>query len=103
QRQAQSIDGKERRDCYASGKESTSDSKGSPVQDKRVDRSSTFLATGTRVSKKNRVRRRKVKQIPVKADIEAQETFKTEVLEPLVEQAQAGKIHLFFVDAAHFV
>jgi len=44
-----------------------------------------------------------VKQIPVKADIEAQETFKTEVLEPLVEQAQAGKIHLFFVDAAHFV
>ena len=44
-----------------------------------------------------------MKQIPVKADIEAQETFKTEVLEPLIEQAQAGKIHLFFVDAAHFV
>lgn len=44
-----------------------------------------------------------MKQIPVKADIEAQETFKTEVLEPLVEQAQAGQLHLFFVDAAHFV
>jgi transposase len=44
-----------------------------------------------------------VKQIPVKTDIEAQETFKTDILEPLVEQAQAGKIHLFFVDAAHFV
>jgi len=44
-----------------------------------------------------------VKQIPVKTDIEAQETFKAEILEPLVEQAQAGKIHLFFVDAAHFV
>jgi hypothetical protein len=44
-----------------------------------------------------------VKQIPVKADIEAQETFKTEILELLVEQAQAGKIHLFFVAAAHFV
>jgi transposase len=44
-----------------------------------------------------------VKQIPVKADIEVQETFKTEVLEPLVEQAQAGKLLLFFVDAAHFV
>lgn len=44
-----------------------------------------------------------MKQIPVTADIEAQETFKTETLEPLVEQAQAGKIHLFFVDAAHFV
>ena len=49
------------------------------------------------------MRRRKVKQIPAKADIEAQETFKTETLEPLVEQAQTGKIHLFFVDAAHFV
>ena len=35
--------------------------------------------------------------------IEAQETFKTEVLEPLVEQAEQKKIHLFFVDAAHFV
>ena len=44
-----------------------------------------------------------MKQIPVKADIEAQETFKTEVLEPLIEQAEAGKVHLFFVDAAHFV
>lgn len=44
-----------------------------------------------------------MKQIPVKADIEAQESFKTQVLEPLVEQAQAGKIHLFFMDAAHFV
>ena len=44
-----------------------------------------------------------MKQIPAKADIEAQETFKTEVLEPLVEQARAGKIFLFFVDAAHFV
>lgn len=44
-----------------------------------------------------------MKQIPVKANIEAQERFKTEVLEPLVEQAQAKKLHLFFVDAAHFV
>jgi len=37
-----------------------------------------------------------VKQIPVKADIEAQETFKTDILEPLVEQAKAGEIELFF-------
>lgn len=44
-----------------------------------------------------------MKQIPVKADIEAQETFKTQILEPLVEQAKSGKILLFFVDAAHFV
>ncbi len=33
----------------------------------------------------------------------AQETFKTETLEPLIEQAQQKKLHLFFVDAAHFV
>lgn len=44
-----------------------------------------------------------MKQIPSKADIQAQESFKTETLEPLVEQAQQKKIHLFFVDAAHFV
>jgi transposase len=44
-----------------------------------------------------------VKQIPARADIEVQENFKTGTLEPLVEQAQQKKIHLFFVDAAHFV
>jgi len=44
-----------------------------------------------------------VKQIPAKADVEAQEIFKTETLEPLIEQAQQNQIHLFFVDAAHFV
>ena len=44
-----------------------------------------------------------MKQIPAKADIQAQETFKTQTLEPLVEQAQQQQIHLFFVDAAHFV
>jgi len=44
-----------------------------------------------------------VKQIPAKADVEAQESFKTETLEPLVEQAQQHQLHLFFVDAAHFV
>lgn len=44
-----------------------------------------------------------MKQIPAKADVEAQETFKTQTLEPLVKQAQHHQIHLFFVDAAHFV
>jgi transposase len=44
-----------------------------------------------------------VKQIPAKAEIQAQETFKTQTLEPLVEQAQQHQLHLFFVDAAHFV
>jgi transposase len=44
-----------------------------------------------------------VKQRPAKADVVAQESFKTETLEPLIEQAQAQHLHLFFVDAAHFV
>lgn len=44
-----------------------------------------------------------MKQIPAKANVQAQEKFKTETLEPLIEQAQQQKLHLFFVDAAHFV
>jgi transposase len=44
-----------------------------------------------------------VKQLPAKADVQAQEQFKTDTLEPLVEQAQQGHLQLFFVDAAHFV
>lgn len=44
-----------------------------------------------------------MKQIPAKADVAAQESFKTEILEPLIEQAEQKKLHLFFVDAAHFV
>lgn len=44
-----------------------------------------------------------MKQIPAKADVQAQESFKTQSLEPLIEQAQQYRIHLFFVDAAHFV
>ena len=47
--------------------------------------------------------RRKVKQIPDKLDVEKQEEFKTETLEPLIEKAKNNEIHLFFVDAAHFV
>jgi transposase len=44
-----------------------------------------------------------VKQVPEKANIDKQEQFRTETLEPLVEKAQQGKIELFFADAAHFV
>ena len=44
-----------------------------------------------------------MKQIPAKVDVAAQESFKTDTLEPLIEQAEQKKIHLFFVDAAHFV
>lgn len=51
----------------------------------------------------HKIIRRKVKPIPAKADIQAQETFKAATLEPLIEQAQQKTIHLFFVDAAHFV
>ena len=46
---------------------------------------------------------RKVGQIPAKADIEAQERFKTEVLEPRLEEAKSGRRVIFFMDAAHFV
>ena len=41
--------------------------------------------------------------ILAKADVEAQEAFKTKELQPRLEQAQAGQRFLFFVDAAHFV
>jgi len=47
--------------------------------------------------------RRKVQQIPDKLDIAKQETFKHEILEPLIEQAQKTEIHLVFLDAAHCV
>lgn len=49
------------------------------------------------------IKRRKVKQMPDKVDLEAQETFKTETLDPLIERAKNKQIHLFAVDAAHFV
>jgi transposase len=46
---------------------------------------------------------RKVGVIPAKADVAAQETFKTTALEPRLAEAQAGQRAVFFVDAAHFV
>lgn len=46
---------------------------------------------------------RKVGQIPAKVDVEAQEAFKTEELEPRLAEAQAGQRLVFFMDAAHFV
>jgi transposase len=47
--------------------------------------------------------RRKVQQVPEKANIAAQEQFRAPTLEPLVKEAQEGKIELLFMDAAHFV
>jgi transposase len=46
---------------------------------------------------------RKVGQIPAKADVEAQGRFKTEDLEPRLEEARSGQRVVFFMDAAHFV
>lgn len=46
---------------------------------------------------------RKVGQIPAKADVEAQERFKTEALAPRLEEAKLGQRVVFFMDAAHFV
>ena len=49
------------------------------------------------------LRRLKVGFIPAKADVEEQERFKKDKLEPRLAEAQAGCRVLFFVDAAHFV
>lgn len=46
---------------------------------------------------------KKVRGIPAKANIEAQEKFKVKELEPRLEEAIAGKRDVYFVDAAHFV
>jgi len=45
----------------------------------------------------------KAGQTPSKANKEEQEVFIEEKLEPLIEKAEAGDIHLLFMDAAHFV
>lgn len=45
----------------------------------------------------------KAGSMPGKADPEQQKRFFSEVEKPLMEQAQKGKITLFFLDAAHFV
>lgn len=47
--------------------------------------------------------RQKVGIVPAKADVDQQEVFKKNELEPSLEEAKAGKRVVFFVDAAHFV
>lgn len=49
------------------------------------------------------IKRCKVGQIPAKADVEKQEAFLKDELEPRLEEARQGRRHVFFVDAAHFV
>ena len=46
---------------------------------------------------------RKVNSVPAKVDIEAQQKFHDESLQPKLEQAKAGKRSVYFFDAAHFV
>jgi transposase len=41
--------------------------------------------------------------IPAKADAEAQQKWVIEKLDPAIEEAQNGKCHLLFMDAAHFI
>jgi transposase len=49
------------------------------------------------------LRRRKVGSVPAQADWAEQEAFQTQMLEPRLQEARAGKRIVFFVDAAHFV
>lgn len=46
---------------------------------------------------------RKVGSVPSKADLDAQEQFKEQTMEPKLEEAKEGKRCVFFLDAAHFV
>lgn len=46
---------------------------------------------------------RKVAAIPAKANIQAQQAFKENELQPRLEEAKAGKRDVYFIDAAHFV
>jgi transposase len=52
---------------------------------------------------KNKLLRRKVGQVPEKADLEAQDNFKKNKLNRLILLAKNFRIRLFFFDASHFV
>ena len=49
------------------------------------------------------MKRLKVGHIPAKANVEEQQTFLADQLQPRLDEAKQGKRHVFFVDAAHFV
>jgi transposase len=53
--------------------------------------------------KKLGIKWRKVGGIPAKVDIDAQQKFHDEQLQPRLEEAKAGKRSVYFMDAAHFV
>ena len=50
-----------------------------------------------------RLKRRKGGMIPAKADPQKQAAYRSETLEPRLQEAQAGQRLVYFVDAAHFV
>jgi len=41
--------------------------------------------------------------MPAKLDTQKQAKFLTETLQPTIDKAKSGSLHLFFVDASHFV
>jgi transposase len=49
------------------------------------------------------MQRRQTGSVPAKADVEIQEVFKKEKLDPALNEARSGERLVFFVDAAHFV
>ncbi|EDN69274.1 transposase, IS630 family [Beggiatoa sp. PS] len=53
--------------------------------------------------KKIGLKYRKVGMLPSKADVDKQEVFKKEQLEPILDEAKKGERAVYFVDAAHFV
>jgi transposase len=50
-----------------------------------------------------RLKRREVGMVPAKADPKKQAAYLAEKLEPRLQEAQAGRRLVYFVDAAHFV
>jgi len=72
----------------------------------RIEKLTGIKRSTTQVKKfliKIGIKRRKVGQIPGKADPEIQEEYKKKILEPRLEEAKKGKRVVLFVDAAHFV
>lgn len=53
--------------------------------------------------KKISIKWRKVNSVPAKVNIDAQQKFHDESLQPRLEEAKIGKRSVYFVDAAHFV
>jgi len=53
--------------------------------------------------KRNDFRYQKIGHVPSKVDVQKQETYLEETLNPAIERAKNGEIHLLFLDAAHFV